>query len=82
MKRQTPSSQTLQLTEAEQAVRMLRIEEVKAITGLSRDGIYRGISAGKFPPQRRLIPGGRATGWLASEIVEYCKSLPAVPGRS
>jgi predicted DNA-binding transcriptional regulator AlpA len=82
MTRKTLSSQTLQLTAAEQAVRMLRIEEVKAITGLSRDGIYRGIIAGKFPAQRQLIPGGRATGWLASEIIAYCKSRPAVPVRS
>jgi predicted DNA-binding transcriptional regulator AlpA len=82
MPRKTPSSRAFQLTEAEQAVRMLRIEEVKAITGLSRDGIYRGISAGKFPPQRQLIPGGRTTGWLASDIIEYCKTRPVVPVRS
>ena len=82
MPRKTPLSLPLRLTEAEQAVRMLRIEEVKAMTGLSRDGIYRGINAGTFPPQRQLIPGGRATGWRASEIIEYCKARPAVPVRS
>jgi predicted DNA-binding transcriptional regulator AlpA len=77
------SSHQPKLTEAEQAGRMLRIWEVLALTGFaSRDSIYRLIKAGQFPPQRKLTPGGRASGWVAAEVQSYLNSLQAVQVRS
>jgi prophage regulatory protein len=52
-------------------LRILRRREVEQTVGLSRSALYRRISAGSFP---RPIPisGGRAVGWLASEVQEFC----------
>jgi prophage regulatory protein len=49
-----------------------RLPEVKSETGLSRSSIYLRISAGTFPEQINL--GGRAVGWLASDIQAWIKS--------
>ena len=49
--------------------RIMRLPEVKAITGLSRSTIYFRIALGTFPNQVRL--GGRAVGWLEEEIQDW-----------
>ena len=48
---------------------ILRLPNVKAITGLSRSTIYLRMSEGAFPRQVNL--GSRAVGWLASEIQQW-----------
>lgn len=48
---------------------ILRLPEVKKRTGLSRSTIYLRISNGGFPKPISL--GGRAVGWLDSEIDEW-----------
>lgn len=45
---------------------ILRLPEVKARTGLSRSTIYLRMSQGGFPLPISL--GGRAVGWLESEV--------------
>lgn len=55
----------------------VRLPEVKALTGLPKSTIYRNVSAGLFPPPRK-IAGGRASGWLLSEIEEWAHSLKPV----
>lgn len=45
---------------------ILRLPAVKARTGLSRSTIYARIAEGRFPKAINL--GGRAVGWLDSEI--------------
>jgi prophage regulatory protein len=50
---------------------ILRIDQVKEITGLSSSSIYRFISKSTFPPQVRL--GKRSTGWVKSEIEQWIK---------
>ncbi len=45
---------------------VLRLPIVKARTGLSRSTIYHHINKGSFP--RPISLGGRAVGWLESEI--------------
>jgi prophage regulatory protein len=52
--------------------KVLRLPEVKSETGLSRSSIYLRISAGTFPKSINL--GGRAVGWLASDIQAWIKS--------
>ncbi len=45
---------------------ILRLPAVKTRTGLSRSTIYLRMSKGNFPASISL--GGRAVGWLESEI--------------
>ncbi len=49
--------------------RIMRLPEVKSITGLSRSTIYFRMARGTFPKQVCL--GGRAVGWLEEEIQEW-----------
>lgn len=49
--------------------RFMRLPEVKSVTGLSRSHIYDLISRGEFPSQYKL--GGRASGWLESEVSDW-----------
>jgi len=51
--------------------RMLSIDAVINVTGLSRATIYRQMDAGKFP-QRVRISGGRVS-WRESDIQEWIK---------
>ena len=56
---------------------ILRWPEVKTLVGLSRPRVYELISAGRFPRSIKLTPGGRANGWLKSEIDTYLKARVA-----
>ena len=49
--------------------RILRLGDVKALTGLSRSTIYFGVSKGNFPSQVQLT-GARSVGWYESAIVQ------------
>ena len=57
------------------AYNILRLPQVKTQTGLSRSSIYQRIAEGTFPRQINL--GGRAVGWLASDIDNYIKKCLA-----
>jgi len=46
--------------------RILRLPEVKKLTGLSRSTIYLRISFSQFPKPISL--GGRAVGWIEAEV--------------
>ena len=48
---------------------ILRLPNVKASTGLSRSTIYLRISQGTFPRPVKL--GGRAVGWVQTEVQEW-----------
>lgn len=48
---------------------ILRLPSVKVRTGLSRSTIYLRMAEGNFP---RPVPlGGRAIGWIESEVDEW-----------
>jgi len=50
-------------------MRILRLKDVMATTGLARSTVYKFISEGAFP---KPIPlGGKSVGWLESEIQEW-----------
>ena len=53
------------------AYQILRLPQVKNQTGLSRSAIYQRISEQRFPKQIDL--GGRAVGWLESDIQNWIK---------
>ena len=47
-------------------LKIIRLKQVVAETGISRSSIYRGIKAGTFP---NLVPlGARAVGWRRGDI--------------
>ena len=60
--------------------RLLRIETVLARTGLKTTALYGEITAGRFPPPRRLTPTGRAVGWDEREVDEWIDSRPLAEG--
>ncbi len=59
---------------------ILRLPQVKNQTGLSRSSIYQQIAENKFPRQIGL-GGGRAVGWLESDIQNWIKQRLAVTDR-
>ncbi|WP_018990997.1 helix-turn-helix transcriptional regulator [Aromatoleum toluclasticum] len=46
--------------------RVLRLPQVKTLTGRSRSAIYADVKAGAFPAPVKIGP--KASGWLESEI--------------
>lgn len=48
--------------------RLIRLEEVRRITGLSRSRIYELMDIGRFPASIPLGEGARAVGWIESEV--------------
>ena len=52
---------------------ILRRKAVESRTGLKRSTIYAKISEGKFP-QPIVLGGGRAVGWLESDISSWIES--------
>ena len=57
--------------------KILRLGEVKEITGLSRSTIYSEIAKGKFPRQIKLT-GARSVGWHQSAITKWVESRQQV----
>lgn len=49
--------------------RIIRLSEVKFLTGLSRSTIYLRVSKNSFPHPVSL--GGRAVGWVESEVLAW-----------
>ena len=45
---------------------IIRLKQVKAMTGLSRTTIYRFMSINEFPKQIKLGP--KSSGWLLDEV--------------
>lgn len=50
-------------------MRIIRLSEVIASTGLSRSAVYRYIAEDCFPKSVSL--GGRSIGWVESEIQDW-----------
>lgn len=59
------------------SIRILRLKEVKDMTGLSRSTIYLEIAKGKFPRQIKLT-GSRSVGWHESAITQWVRSREQV----
>ena len=48
---------------------ILRLNDVKAKTGLSGSTIYLRMAEGTFP--KKISLGSRAVGWINSEVIEW-----------
>jgi prophage regulatory protein len=64
--------------EARPAERLIRINEVKHLTGLSTATVYRKISAKEFP--RPVALGVLARAWPLSEVQDWIAGCIAVRG--
>jgi prophage regulatory protein len=53
-------------------IRMLRLPEVEAKTGLSRETIFRGGREGWFPKSVKISPA--SNGWVEGEIDTYLEA--------
>ena len=55
--------------------RLLRWKEVSQIIPFSRSYVYDLINQGKFPRGQKMVKGGQAVGWWASDINDYMLAL-------
>lgn len=53
-------------------MKLLRLSQVKAITGLSRSSLYQMMNQGSFP--RSINIGSRAIAWTDASIQEWIDS--------
>jgi prophage regulatory protein len=53
--------------------RLIRLNEVIRITGLSRSRIYQYIAEGRFPDNVSI--GGRSVAWVESEVNQWVESV-------
>ena len=54
-----------------QSDRLLRWSEVQPIVSICRSHAHQLVARGLFPKPRKLVPGGRASAWVESEIYEW-----------
>ena len=52
---------------------VIKMKELVGLVGISRSYIYALQARGEFPYPIRLVKGGRATGYLRSEIDDWFK---------
>ena len=55
--------------------RLLRWKEVSKIIPFSRSYVYDLMNQGKFPKGQKMVRGGQAVGWWASDINDYMLAL-------
>ena len=51
--------------------RVIRMKELPSKIGFQPSTIYELIAKGKFPAPFKLVPGGRAAGWLEATIDDW-----------
>ena len=54
-------------------LRVMRLDEVKKVTGLSKTSIYRFEKTGNFP--KKVSIGKRSVGWFESDIEAFLLAL-------
>ena len=58
--------------------RLMPLQEVKDLVGLSRSAIYRNMREGRFPTPIKI--GGGAVRWRSDEMEQYVESRPRATG--
>lgn len=48
--------------------RLLRWDQVRPIVGICRSHCHQLVARNLFPKPRKIVPGGRASAWVESEI--------------
>ena len=62
--------------------RILRMKDLTQKLGLRPSTLYELIATGKFPAPFKLIPGGRASGWLESTVNAWLDERSGARGDS
>jgi len=60
--------------EADQNRKLIRINAVTNLTGLSKSHIYSLCHKGLFPKSLRIVPGGTSVAWVKSEVLAWIDS--------
>lgn len=63
-----------------QASELVRLPEVKRLSGLSRSTIYRLEARGAFPSRVRISE--RATGWYLRQVLAWIEERPRASGNA
>lgn len=58
----------------DQTNRLIRINDVATLTGLSKSYIYGLCKKNLFPKSLRLVPGGTSIAWVKGEILDWIES--------
>ena len=59
------------MTVPRSSLRVIRMKELVSKVGYARSTIYALIKEGRFPKPFKLVPNGRANGWLEETINEW-----------
>ena len=59
------------MSSQDKSTRVIRITELMLIISLRKSTIYSLVKQGKLPAPTKIIPGGRASGWLDHQINNY-----------
>lgn len=62
--------------------RVIRMSDLPQKVALRPSTIYGLIADGRFPTSFKLVPGGRASGWLESTIDAWLQERSNTPGQS
>ena len=62
--------------EAPAELRLLKRAQVLALTGIGNSSLYKLISAGRFPPPRRVPGAPGIILWRADEVEAWIRALP------
>lgn len=58
-------------TDDTQIARTLRMKDLPEKVGLRPSTIYALVAQGRFPAPFKLLPGGRAVGWLETTVDDW-----------
>jgi len=56
------------------SIKLIRIKTVCEITSLSKSYVYQLQNKGLFPKAIQIVPNGKATAWLLSEVNDWIDS--------
>ena len=59
-------------------MKLLKIDEVTKMLGISKATLYASIQRGEIPPAIKITRRSRA--WVEAEIIEYLESRPRAAG--
>lgn len=51
--------------------RLIRLKEVRSLTGISRSYIYALVAQNQFPQSVPLVPGGVSRAWVEAEVLDW-----------
>lgn len=55
----------------DRGTRLIRLKEVRDLTGLSRSYIYALAAQKRFPKSVALVPGGTSRAWVEAEVLAW-----------